>query len=438
MNNVAILDLKETKLAIYGGPRAITAAPPENNLHGPNEIGEEEIQAVTAVLRSKSLFRFMKERSKSPVAQFEDLMAEKTGAKYVLAVNSGTSALIAGLVGIGVSQGDEVIIPAYTYIATAAAVLTLGAIPVVAEIDHSLTIDPNDLEKKITPKTRAIIPVHMRGVPCDMKRIMEIAQRHQLSVLEDCAQANGGSFQGKALGTLGDAAAFSLQHYKIVTAGEGGAVVTNNKAVFDRAAIYHDSAYAFWMESQVGDSEAAKNWRKICFLGENFRQSELHGAVAFEQLKKRDRILKRTREIKAKFWAASETIPGARMEAVQDRMGDCGISLAFFMEDPEKANALSGALQAEGVRCGTMFSKQFPDRHIFYHWDYVMEKRTPHRNGFPWTIAERPSEINYTKEMCPATVSWLGRAVVLPITQIMSDEYVEQVCLAIRKVAKNW
>jgi 8-amino-3,8-dideoxy-alpha-D-manno-octulosonate transaminase len=426
------------KLAIQGGTPLITATPPPNWLHGPNEIGEEEIRAVTEVLKGKVLFRYAKDPGTSTVSQFEEQFAQKTGAKYALAVNSGTSALIAGMAGIGVSQGDEVLLPAYTYIATAAAILALGAFPVLVEIDGSLTMDPDDLEKKITARTKAIIPVHMRGTPCNMARIVEIAQRHGLGIIEDCAQANGGEFRGKALGTHGQAGAFSLQHYKIITAGEGGVVITNSQEVFERAAVYHDSAYAFWMERMAGGEEAVQDWKNTCFLGENYRQSELHAALAVEQLKKRDRILQRTRAIKRKLWAACEAIPGAQMEAVTDREGDCGISLVFFMETPARANSISEALRAEGVQCGTMFSKQIPDRHIFYHWDYVMNKRTPHRNGFPWISAERPCKIDYTIDMCPKSIDWLERSVMMPITQILSDEYVDQVVRAIEKVARHW
>jgi len=430
-------DLKAA-LAINGGSKAVIINGPESYLHGPQEIGEEEIQAVTEVLRSKNLFRFMKDPATSPVAQFETLFAEKTGAKYVLAVNSGTSALIIGLVGIGVSQGDEVLVPAYTYIATAAAVLTLGAFPVIVEIDGSLTMDPDDMEKKITPRTTAVIPVHMRGTPCNMERIVEVAKRRGIAVLEDCAQANGAEFKGKSVGTFGDAGEFSLQHFKIITAGEGGVLVTDRKDIFDRAAIYHDSAYAFWMEKKADSQDAEQDWRKICFLGENYRQSELHGAVAFEQLKKRDRILTRTREIKKELWAACETIPGVEMEHVNDREGDCGTSLAFFMKDAEEANAMAASLVAEGVPCGTLFSKQIPNRHMFYHWDYIMEKRTPHLNGFPWNSQEYPCSIQYHKEMCPKSVGWLERSVIMPITQVMTKEYVDQLCSAIRKVAQAW
>jgi dTDP-4-amino-4,6-dideoxygalactose transaminase len=425
-------------LAIQGGPKAVTQAAPPNWLHGTNEIGEEEIRAVTEVMRSKILFRYAGDPANSSVSRFEARFGAMTGAKHVLGVNSGTSALVAGLIGLRVGHGDEVLIPAYTYIATAAAVLAVGALPVLVEVDESLSMDPADMEGKITDRTTAVIPVHMRGVPCDMARIMEIARRRKIGVLEDCAQANGGTFAGRPLGTWGDAGAFSLQHYKIIACGEGEVLITNDRGLFDRAAVYHDSAYSFWMEQQAQSPGAADQWRRMCFLGENFRQSELHGAIALEQLKKRDRILERTRRIKARLWTACEEIPGATMERLNDRAGDCGISLVFFMPDPATAIDVAATLEAEGVRCGTIFSKQFPDRHIFYHWDYVMEKRSAFRNGAPWTLEQVPPRINYSKDMCPRTIDLLERAVVLPITQIMTDAYVDQVFEAIRKVARSW
>lgn len=424
-----------SSLAIHGGPRCVTATPPENYLHGPQEIGEEEIEAVTQVLRRKNLFRFGLDRQESTVAQFEDLFSELSGARHTLAVNSGTSALIAGLIGIGVGQGDEVLVPGYTYVATAAAVLAVGAIPILVEVDGALTLDPEDIRHKITPRTRAIVPVHMRGVACDMGRIMSLAREHGLLVLEDCAQANGGRYQGRALGTWGDAGAFSLQHFKVITAGEGGAVLTNDRTVYERAAIYHDSACTFWLEqsSSQQDQADSQEWKTRNFLGENYRLSELNGALALAQLKKREAILTRTRQVKRQLAEAAAALPGTTLEINHDVEGDCGISLAVFAESSSHAAQLAAALQAEGVNCGTRFSRQIPDRHIYYHWDYIMEKRSPHRNGFPWNGVE----VEYTREMCPRTIAWLERAVIFPITQRMSVPFVEEVCAAIRKVGQS-
>jgi 8-amino-3,8-dideoxy-alpha-D-manno-octulosonate transaminase len=174
--------------------------PPASYFLGPQEIGDEEIAMVTQALRSKNLFRYLKSEEDSFTFRFEKEFRKATGVEHALAVNSGTSALICALVGLGVSSGDEVIVPAYTYIATAAAVMAVRGIPVIAEIDNSLTLDPADVERKITPRTKAIIPVHMRGTPSRMDEIMKIAQKHNLVVIEDCAQANGGTYKGKPLG----------------------------------------------------------------------------------------------------------------------------------------------------------------------------------------------------------------------------------------------
>jgi len=414
----------------------VRAAPPRSWNIGPAAIGREEIAAVTAALRSRSLFRFLNDPKDSWVSRFEELFAKKCGVPHALAVNSGTSALICGLVGLGVSQGDEVLVPAYTYIATAAAVLALGAFPVIVEVDRSLTLDPEDMERKITPRTRAVIPVHMRGSVCDMERILEVARRHDLRVLEDCAQANGARYRGRAVGSWGDAGAFSLQQFKVITAGEGGAIVARDREVFERAAIYHDSAYMFWMES-YGDTEAQRRWHERSFLGENYRMSELNGALAYEQLKKRDRLLARTRAIKRRWRAAAATAFGAKaLETCHDRAGDCGLALTVFRDSPEEARRVCALLKAEGVNCGTRFSKELPDRHVYYHWDYIMEKRTPHRNGFPWTFGGERCLVDYRCDQCPQTLHWMERAIVFPITQMMSDAYVAQVGDALRKVGR--
>ena len=416
------------ELAVRGGPPAVRAPKPASYLHGPQEIGEEEIRAVTAALRRKNLFRFFKDEADSPTAQFEKLFATMTGARQVLAVNSGTSALICGLVGLGVSSGDEVLVPAYTYIATAAAVLAVRAIPVIVEIDGSLGMDPVDAARKITPRTKAMLPVHMRGVPCRMDELMALAQQRSLKVLEDCAQANGGSYHGRALGTLGDAGAFSLQHFKVITAGEGGVVVTHDPVIFQRAACYHDSAYSFWQE---------RHWNIEPFLGENYRMSELNGALALAQLKKRDRILTRLRTIKRRLLETVRELPGLTLQNVPDPDGDCGLALIFFVETADRARRFAEALQAEGMTAGSIFDKTIPDRHIFYHWDYVMHKRTPDAYGYPWKDPTRPCQVDYSREMCPQTVGWLERAVVLPLTQTMTDAHVEDCAKAIAKVARG-
>ena len=230
------------KLAIYGGPKAKTTSN-YPMYPGGLEIGEEEKKLVMEVLDRKYLFRYYgPEKHPSKVREFEVAFAKKTGARYALAVNSCTSALISALVACGVGPGDEVIVNGYTFFASCASIVGAKAIPVIAEVDETLTIDPDDIEKKITASTKAIIVVHMRGVPCDMDRIMAIARKHNLKVIEDCAQALGGTYKGKYLGTFGDCGCYSFQYHKIITAGEGGMMVTNDERLYDRAMGYHDTA----------------------------------------------------------------------------------------------------------------------------------------------------------------------------------------------------
>ena len=184
-------------------------------------IGQEEIDAVAEVIRSKQLFKV--NNALHCTETFEQEAAKKFGADHVILMTSGNAALICAMVGLGIGPGDEVIVPAYTYIATAMAVLATGAIPVIAEVDDTLTIDPLDIERKITPRTKAVIPVHIMGFPCNMDAIAAVAKKHNIHVIEDACQAIGGTYHGKALGTIGKAGAFSFQQAKIISSGEGGA-----------------------------------------------------------------------------------------------------------------------------------------------------------------------------------------------------------------------
>src|SRR5450830_541087 len=199
-------------------------------------IGEEEIQELRKVFESKNLFRVgdPKAGHLQEVERFEREWAEKIGTKYALFLSGGgTAALICGLAGMGIGPGDEVLVPAYTFMASASAVLAVGAIPVVVEIDDTCTVDPEDMEKKITSDTKAIMPVHMVGIPCNMEAITKIAKKAGIKVLEDCCQADGGSFKGKRLGAWGDAGAFSFNYYKIISCGEGGCLVTDNESIHE-------------------------------------------------------------------------------------------------------------------------------------------------------------------------------------------------------------
>jgi dTDP-4-amino-4,6-dideoxygalactose transaminase len=415
------------KLAIDGGT-PVRAKPMPQGAHGIAEVGEEEIAAVTEVLRRKKIFRFLLSDEDSYAAMFENQYKQFVGKKYALSVTGGTTALITALVGLGVSTGDEVIIPGYTYIATAAAVLTVGAIPIIAEIDDTLTLDPADFAQKITPLTRCVIPVHMRGLPAQMDEIMAIARRHNIAVLEDVAQANGGEYKGRKLGSIGDAGAFSFQHYKVITSGEGGMVVTDDEKVFRRACCKHDSAMAFWKEEQTWET----------FPGENARMCELRAAVGYVQFGRMAGILRQTRAIKRRIVQGLAGTPGIQLVRAADPDGDCSIVFAFFLPSAEEAKRFSKALYHEGIPNGSIYNKDIPDRHIYSYWDYVMNKWSSDRTGYPWAPQYYKGHVEYSPDMCPRTLDYLGRVITIGISQSWTEQDADDVVTAIRKVARAY
>jgi 8-amino-3,8-dideoxy-alpha-D-manno-octulosonate transaminase len=419
------MTLSSEKLAIHGGEPLYQGTWP-SNFHGSEEFADEEKTAVLRVLDKKRVFRFLPSGIEdSEASQLEAGYREFTGRAHALAVSSGTAALIAGLVGAGVGPGDEVIVPAYTYIATAAAVIAARAVPVIAEIDQSLNLDPTDLERKITPFTKAVIPVHMRGVPARMDEIMAIARRAKLRVIEDVAQANGGAYRGKMLGSIGDVGCFSLQQYKVITAGEGGVVVTDDKEILARCGMAHDSAIRFWQrESSIPG-----------FPGENYRLSELAAALALAQFRKMPSILERLRAVKARVVSQIRHVPGITLQDVPDPEGDCGIALIFFCPSADGAKEFSAALKAEGIPNGTMYDNTIADRHIYRNWDYVMAKRGATPAGCPWTCGAYHGNVEYSQDMCPRSLELLGRAVSMTLSQHMTDEHADLIAAGIRKVA---
>jgi len=289
------------------------------------EMGQEEIDAVAQVIRKQQLFRYRGGEG-GEVDTFEKRMRELLGSKHFLCTTSGTSALICGLVGLEIGPGDEVIIPAYTFMATAMAVLNVGAIPVVVEVDESLGIAPDDVERKITPRTKAIIPVHMNGLTCDMDRIMAIARKHKIKVIEDACQAVGGSYKGERLASIGDVGAFSFNQFKNISCGEGGGLATNQRHVFERALIHHDSGCIF--RSHAGDLQVP------FFAGVSYRLNEILGAILNVQLSRMDSILNRLRARKALLVEQLGDCSGFQLTPSNDSRGDCGcvLSLLFAAE----------------------------------------------------------------------------------------------------------
>ena len=412
-------------LAIEGGKPAITHPLPPM-YPGGMRIGEEEEAAVLEVLRTKRLFRYYgPQPGPSKVEELEKAFASHVGSKYCLAVTSGTAALMVGLIGLGIGPGDEVIVPAYTWIASASSVVAVGAVPIVAEVDASLTLDPEDVERKISPYTRAIIPVHMRGAPCRMDRLMEIARGHQLKVLEDTAQANGASFHGQPLGTFGDAGIYSLQFNKILTSGEGGLLVTNDEGVYQRAVMAHDV---------VGGQRNHIPQDQV-ILGINFRMPELLAAVMLVQLKRHEKLLLDMRQRKSML---KESIAGVAKEkgvefrVIHDPAGDASVSLVFLMPDAALAHKVARSLNAEGASAGVLYSPDNEDYHVYAHWTPIMNQRGFTKDSGPWRSHPRP--IKYSQDMCPKSLALLGRSVAMEVSPELDNTMVEELAEALNKV----
>ncbi len=415
------------KLAIEGGtPAKTTPEPPM--FPGAMEISEEEKRAVCEVLEEKVLFRYHGRASgKNRVEEFEERLSRHLDVKHVLAVNSGTSALISSLVAAGIGPGDEVIVPAYTFVATPAAVIAAKAIPVIAEVDDSLTLDPDDFERKITEHTRAVIPVHMRGAASDMDRIMEIARRHGLKVIEDAAQAVGAGYKGRRLGTFGDAGCFSLQMSKVITSGEGGVMITNDTGIYERARMYHDAAVRFW------DQDAGMP----AFPGVNFRMSEVTGALTLVQLDRLEGLLSRMRANKARIKGQIEPRDGIRFRRIHDEQGDAAVCLIFYLPDADTAKRFGEALRAEGVGAGTMYDQGIPDRHIYTAWAEVLEYPRDVQMGCPFTCPMYKGKVSYSKDMCPQTLEYLGRTIHINVSPLLTTDDCDAIARGVNKVAKS-
>jgi len=422
----------ESDLAINGGPKA-KPTPNIPMFPGGLEIGEEEKKEVMEVLESKYLFRYYgPKETPSKVKKLEEEYASYLGRRHALAVNSCTSALICGLIAVGVEPGDEVIVPSYTFFASVAAVVAAKAVPVIAEVDKSLTMDAEDVEKKITPRTKAIIVVHMRGMPARMDRIMEVAQKHNLKVIEDVAQANGGSYKGKKLGVFGDVGCFSLQYHKVITSGEGGILATDDDLYYTRAQAYHDVA-ACWRKDRFAPPE----FEGEIFFGVNFRMSELTGAVALAQFRKLDGIVAKMQKNRKRIKDRIKDIQGLDFREVNDEAGDVAVCLIMYLSEVEIVKRFSEALKAEGVEAGAIYDKGIPDWHIYHHWQMLIEKMVPTEKGCPFNCPLSPSgeKIEYTKDMCPNTLDWLSRSIHIDIPPQLTEEECDQIATAIEKVA---
>jgi dTDP-4-amino-4,6-dideoxygalactose transaminase len=366
-------------------------------------IGDDEIAEVLEVLRNQRLGRYGRDDDphfQAKVRTLEERVAAFTGVRFAVAVNSGTSAIWAALEGLRIGPGDEVIVPGFTFVASISAVVYARALPVLAEVDESLNLDPNDVAAKITPRTKAILAVHMLGNPARLSELKAIADQHRITLIEDCAQAFGASYRGRTLGSIGRVGAISFNEYKTITSGDGGMVVTDDEELYRRIFAMHDQGHSpLRYGIEIGQRP---------FLGLNFRMTELHAAVLLAQLRRMDAIRTRLRENKALFKSLIANLPGLRFRELPDPNGDLATHLVVLFPTPAIASAISAELGSR-VLAGSGW-------HIYTNMEHLLEQRTASGRGCPFDCScSLVAATEYRAGMLPRTDAIVARAMTIGI-----------------------
>ncbi len=363
---------------------------------GNDLIDELEVEAVTRVLRSGYLGRYGPDDDPSfgaEVLTLEQSVADLAGVHHALAVNSGTSAIWILLSALGIGPGDEVIVPGFTFVASMSAIVYAGATPVLAEVDDTFTLDPKDVEARITSKTKAILAVHMLGSSCDLDALTDIATRHGLLLIEDAAQAFGGSYHGRRLGSIGVGGAYSFNLYKTITCGDGGMLVSDTRDLYERCFALHDQGHLPLRHGiEVGQRP---------FLGLNMRMNEVSAAVLNAQLTKLDYILTTLRNNKAAFRAAIETTPGVGFRRLTDPAGDIATHLVVVLPDADTAAAVARDLDTK-----TLSNSGW---HVYANMEHLRSRRIV--SGFASAVADYMADPG----LLPATDALLARSITLGV-----------------------
>ena len=392
-------------------------------------FGEEEKKLALEVLESGILFRyeFADKRGKQwKVKEFEENFARYTDTTHAQAVTSGTAALKVALMALGIGAGDEVITQGFTFVATWEAILDCGATPVFTEIDQSLNMNPQDLEKKITAKTKAIIPVHMMGAAARIEEIIAIAKRHGIPVIEDTAQAAGARHQGRHLGSFGDIGTFSLDSVKTITTGEGGMCITSNEDLWRRMSEYHDHGHDHIPNPGGRGGEGRP------FIGFNYRMMEIQGAIGLAQLAKLYEIVTRQRANKEILRQAATALPGVSFRDILDPSGDSASFLNFFMPNKGKADAVAQSLRESGVAPIRWSENNW---HYYPRWEHLLNGKTPCHDGWPFQ-AHGKRRFIYDPHALPDSAELLNRTLTYPIPVILPDAQRDKLCSALTKASR--
>lgn len=388
-------------------------------------FGEEERKEVGDVLQTGILMRYNFDAPRNghwKAREFEHAICEKLGVKYAQLTSSGTTALMTAMQAMGIGAGCEVIMPTFTFVASFEAVLAVGAIPVLVDIDETLTLDPKAVEKAITPRTKAIMPVHMCGSMADLDPLLEIAKKYNLYLLEDACQSIGGTYKGKYLGTIGDMGTFSFDFVKTVTCGEGGVVMTNNKDWYISSDQYTDHGH-----DHVGNDRGAE-WHPI--LGLNFRISELQAAVGLAQWRKLDAILGKQRANKKILKEELSKLPDVRFRKLPDETGDNGSFLSIFLPDASTAEAVATKTKEAGIACMYWFNNNW---HYIRKWDHLKQRK------FLAPLYQEHLDLlpDYATQDYSASDAIMERTLTFPISISWSEEKAKEIATKLHSIIEQ-
>ncbi len=381
---------------------------------GANWMDEAEQNAVLDVTKNRAPFRFYGPNEPTYALAFEATAKKLYGRKFALAVNSGTGALQSAMIALGIGPGDEVIVPAFFWVASVGTIVHANAIPVLCEIDESFTLDPTDLERKITPRTRLIIAIHMCGAPCDMEAVMAVADARGVDVLEDCAQCNGGAFKGKKVGTFGRVGMFSFQLNKNATSGEGGLLITDDEELYWKMNAAHDLGVP-WRGAAPEDQPADYLW------GTGRRMSELCAAVANVQLEKLPTIVEHMRASNRRLQEAVKDSPGVTLRKLNDPAGDTGPFLVVMLKDADAALTAVDKMKAAGLT--DLWRLADYGLHCYFNVPQLVNKTPLSPAGNPWSLPQNAESVcDYNKGACPQTDDLLDRSVIISVPSKLTGE----------------
>ncbi len=387
---------------------------------GAEIFDNDEIRAMADVIERKMIHRYGSHdfrKGHYRVDEFEDKAKAITGAKFALGVSSGTAALIVALKGIGIKPGDEVISTPFTFIATLESIVSCDAAPILGEIDETLGLDPASVEKLITPKTKAIMPVHMFGVAANMDKFMELGRKYGIPIIEDACEVVGGTYKGRYLGSIGKCGTWSFDPNKTLTVGEGGMVLTDDEAVYSKMEYYHDHGH---VHSKVHDRGAdAKSG-----LGVNYRLSEIQGALGLIALDKMPMALGMLRATKKKILDAVAAT-GIKPRPMHDNEGDTATHVIFLMPTAEDAKKFQAATKEAGCPCGIIAENTW---HYAKHWKALEEM-----GNMDFFGTKTPS---YAPSTMVKSDAILSRAVMFGLNIVMDDASINKIITAIKAGAK--